>query len=343
METTYQNADKWSRDEIMLWLSEHKVLFVTNSVCEPGTTFLASIRTYAEYIPVHNFMVVYGIRDKRPFYGLSVFNELSLRALTDPVIQKFDYMVYLDDDCFVTDFPVLMTELVRFVEVGCWCMAGPQDGGMIAHRNHSQLLFNTYMSFWNLGLLRQKSSAESFMKTCAVITADPKHSYAVFEKLLHEDMTQTNLMESSAQQNIYRGRMWRENTFPKNEKTGEYETYAAGKVRNDPQNPVEPHQTPYTYKTDEQFNYEPYYLTEQAWLIETREPVMYLFHQDLYDRHEAVNADETGITSGVYDTDGRLYAVHTWFSRAYTKWPQTTLQTEHTHRINSVILKYGNL
>lgn len=343
METTYQNADKWTSDEIMLWLSEHKVLFMTNSICEPGTTFLASMKSYIPYIPVHNFMVVDGIRDRKPFYGVSVFNEMSFRALSEPIMQKFNYVVYVDDDLFITSFPTLMKELVRFVELDMYCMAGPQDGGMLSHRNHSHLLFNTYISFWNLRMLRQKSTVESYMKTSSLITADPRNSYAIFEKLLHEDMTQTNLMESQAQQNIQRGRLWRQNSFPKNEKTGEYETYAADKVRNDPQNPVEPHQNPYTYKVNETFNYEPYYLTEQTWLIETRAPIMYLFHQDLYDRNESVNADETGITSGVYDQDGNLYAVHTWFSRAYTKWPQSQLQKEHTHRINSVLLKYGEI
>ena len=342
MQGENKKIEDWTSEEIMLWLSKHRVLFVTNSVCEPGTTFLASMRTYLDYIPVHNFMLVYGIRDKKPFYGLSVFNELSFRALTEPVIQKYNYLIYLDDDCFITNFNILMKEIVRFVEKGIWCMAGPQDGGMISHRNHSHILFNTYISFWNLKMLREKSSQENFMKTCAIIAADPKHSYAIFQKMLREDMNHFNLLESTAQNNIHRGRLWRENSFPKNEETGEYETYAAGKVRNDPENPVEPHQTPYSYKTDEQFNYEPYYLTEQTWLLETRAPIMYLFHQDLYDRNEEVNADATGITSGVYDEDGNLYAVHTWFSRAYTKWPQMKLQMEHTQRINSVILKYGN-
>lgn len=343
METTYQDAFKWTSDEISLWLSEHKVLFVTNSLCEPGTTYLASMRTYLDYIPVHNFYIVPGMRNGQPYYGLSVFNELSMRALSEPIIEQFDYMVYIDDDCFITDFPTLMKELVRFVEVGIWCMAGPQDGGMIAHRNHSHILFNTYISFWNFKMLRQKSSREKFMKTISQISANPMQSYTVFKKMLQEDMTQVNLMESGAQNMIHRGRLFRENAFPKNEETGEYETFAAGKVRNDPSNPVEPHQTPYTYKENEQTNYEPYYLIEETWLIETRAPIMYLFHQDLYNRNIEDNADPTGVTSGVYDEDGYLYAVHTWFSRAYTKWPQHKLQMEHTRRINNVILKYGIL
>lgn len=343
METTYQNADKWTSDEISLWLSDNKVLFVTNSLCEPGTTFLASMKTYLEYIPVHNFYIVPGQRNGQPYYGLSVFNELSIRALCEPVIEKFDYIVYVDDDCFITSFPTLMKEIVRFVETDCFCMAGPQDGGMIAHRNHSHILFNTYLSFWNLRMLRQKTSREKFTQMCSKLASDPKHSYEMFIKMLHEDMTQTNLIESQAQNMINRGRLFRENTFPKNEETGEYETYAAGKVRNDPSNPVEPHQTPYTYKENEQTNYEPYYLIEQTWLLETRAPIMYLFHQDLFDRHDKENADPTGITSGVYDEDGNLFAVHTWYSRAYTKWPQQKLQLEHTRRINNIILKYGKL
>ena len=64
------------------WLSDRKVLFVTNSMLRPGGTFLASLLTYAEEIPIHNIAVIPGTKQlirssgevyELPRYGIDVF------------------------------------------------------------------------------------------------------------------------------------------------------------------------------------------------------------------------------------------------------------------------------
>jgi len=35
-------------------------------------------------------------------------------------------------------------------------MSGIPDGGILCHRNHSRLMVNTFLSFWNIKLLRDK-------------------------------------------------------------------------------------------------------------------------------------------------------------------------------------------
>jgi hypothetical protein len=69
--------------------------------------------------------------------------------------KNFDYVIYIDEDCFITDFYSLVNEFMNFTESGC-VLAGPQDGGVFCHRNHSRLMINTFLSFWNIKLLRDK-------------------------------------------------------------------------------------------------------------------------------------------------------------------------------------------
>ena len=64
-----------------------------------------------------------------------------------------------------------------------------------------------------------------------------------------------------------------------------------------------------------------------------------------------VNFDISGLTSAVYAripydpmfNEHKLIAVHTWFSRAYTKWPSTPLQLAHTKRINTIIKEFSKI
>ena len=80
--------ENYSDIEIKKWISDNKILFVTNSICQPGGTFLSSIRTYIDYIPVHNFIVIPGIRDNKPYYGLDVFLELTGLSLSERIYKK---------------------------------------------------------------------------------------------------------------------------------------------------------------------------------------------------------------------------------------------------------------
>ena len=329
------------------WLSDRKVLFVTNSMLRPGGTFLASLLTYAEEIPIHNIAVIPGTRQlvkmggevyELPRYGIDVFEELSRRCMQDIVWKQFDYAVYIDDDCFVTDFERLMKMLDDFMKSGQCCLAGPQDGGVFCHRNHSHLMINTFISFWNLKMLRQNTNKEAFRLRLQNLQEGDK-PYENFLKQINEDTK--NLMINSAQSNIQLMTEWRRQKFPLVD--GRHLCPYAKIVMDDPSNPVEPHQVPYSYKSSVQ-NFEPYYLIEQAWVLETNSPIEYFRACDLYgpeDNDE--ETDNSGLTSAVYDKQMNLVAVHTWFSRAYSKFPTDELMMKHTLRINKIISKYAKL
>ena len=78
-----------------------------------------------------------------------------------------------------------------------------------------------------------------------------------------------------------------------------------------------------------------------------------MFGTDLYDSDyikRNVTFDTSGLTSAIFSYkpdnefyDRKMIAVHTWFSRAYTKWPQTEEQLNHTKRINSIIKNFSRI
>ena len=135
--------------KIKTYLASNKVCFVTNSLAMPSTLLVSSLKTYIEYIPIQNFWLIPGIRDNKPFYGIDAFLLMLNYFLSN---KNFDYVIYIDEDCFITDFYSLVNEFMNFTESGC-VLAGPQDGGVFCHRNHSRLMINTFLSFWNIKLL----------------------------------------------------------------------------------------------------------------------------------------------------------------------------------------------
>lgn len=336
-----------TQDELKKWVSDNKVLFVTNSTLRPGGTFLASLKCYVDYIPMHNLAVIPGTKTtvmkegrqvELPRYGVDVFDEMTYRIMKDPVWRVFDYIVYIDDDCFVKDFEGLMDVLEEFIESGC-CLAGPQDGGVFSHRNHSQLMINTFLSFWNAKLMREKCSLDVYQNILKDIYSS-KEPYKTFLGALSNDLE--DLMCSKANEKISVLKDYRKRNFSIKKDDDGWTSYAEV-VTNDKDNPVEPHQTPYSYK-EEAGNFEPYYVVEQAWVLGTKAPIMYFNATDYYDA--TINDEETdnsGLTSAVYGKDMNLLAVHTWFSRFYSKVPQNQLMLKHTIRTNKVISQIGKI
>lgn len=333
--------ENYSDIEIKKWISDNKVLFVTNSICQPGGTFLSSIRTYIDYIPVHNFVVIPGTRDNKPYYGRDVFLELSGLALSDRIYKKFDYIVYIDEDAFICDFKALMEEFCSFMKNDSYCLAGPQDGGIFCHRNHAHYMINTFLSFWNLKLLRESTDARKFIDMLNLINADKRNTYKTFLNLLNKNSELSKTVYSLADDMVDRVKKYREENFPNGE-TSYSET-----VKNDPNNSIEPHQVPYSYKDfEEHNNFEPYYIIEQVYVLLTKKPIKYLFATDYYDADLSdEETDNSGLTSAIYSDDDshKLIAVHTWFARAYSRWPRVELQLNHTKRINKIIKRFGSI
>lgn len=327
---------------IKTYLSNNKVCFVTNSLCLPSSLLISSLKTYIEYIPIQNFWVINGIKNNEPFYGIQTFIEmLNYMLSTD----HFDYVIYLDDDCFINDMDALIEEFKRFKSSNC-CIAGAQDGGVFCHRNHSKRLINTFLSFWNISLLRSKNI--TFNNILDYITKNIKQNdfFNVFfnnlktnnEKLFNFIESQSNLMVSNIKE-------YREKTCS----LPNHETPYCKIVKNDPTNKIEQYQTPYTYDDNKAIsNFEPYYIVEQALIELSGTPIYYLFGTDLYHDNYVKNNEQfdlSGLTSSILTItdEHRLIAVHTWYSRAYTKWPTVKMQLDQTKRINTIIKKYSRI
>ena len=330
--------------KLKIWLSQNKVCFVTNSISMPSNLLLPSLKTYIDYIPIHNFYLIQGIKNNEPFYGLNAFIEMLAYMLSN---NNFDYVIYIDEDCFINDFEALIDEFKLFKSSNC-CMAGIQDGGVLCHRNHSKIMVNTFLSFWNISLMRNKKiTINTIIDYVKEKIKDDKVYKNFISTIKSTNNELYNFMCSRADKMILNIKDFREFLNPENPEP----TYCEI-VRNDPNNPIEPHQTPYSFDDEtEEKNFEPYYVLEQALIILTGNPIYYLFSTDLYNEKEIKNGetyDLSGLSSAVYNNienikEHKLIAVHTWYSRAYTKWPTMPIQLSQTKRINTIIKKFSKI
>lgn len=328
----------FSDEKIKQWISDNRVLFVTNSNLLPGTTFLASMKTYIDYIPLHNYYVISGMQEPKPFYGVNVFFDLMMLGLSKTTIQFFDYIIYIDEDSFVCDFRELMNIFYDFKKDDAYCMSGSQDGGVICHRNHSKLFVNTFLSFFNLKRLRASGiEPKTFVGMCNELGRTENNYEHFIGRLKEEKPSLYEKMNELADENIEKIKLYREEHFINGE------VPYCEVVKNDPDNPIEPNQIPYSWRDDEEKNnFEPYYIVEQSLVWFTELPIYYLNVTDLFDKEET-ECDNTGLTSVVFGSDNNKAVVHTWYSRMYSKWPQNKVMLKHTKRINTVIEKYGVL
>ena len=327
-----------------MWLANNKVCFVTNSNAMPSTLLLTSLKTYIDYIPIQNFWIIPGVRNNEPFYGLQAFVVMLEYMLTT---NRFDYVIYIDEDCFINDFQALIDEFKIFLKSDC-CLAGSQDGGVICHRNHSKLLINTFLSFWNIKLIKEKKVLITDIINY-INTNIKDHADNMFEEFLinlqDENKKLYNLMYETADINIKNVKEFRMKYFINGE-VPYCET-----VKNDVTNLVEQHQEPYTFDDNKALtNFEPYYVLEEALIMLTKTPIYYLFTTDYYDPDDKNNplSHYNGLTSAVYyrkpmKGEYKLICVHTWYSRAYTKWPTMQVQLDQTKRINTIIKKYSRI
>ena len=330
--------------KLKIWLSQNKVCFVTNSISMPSNLLLPSLKTYIDYIPIHNFYLIQGIKNNEPFYGLNAFIEMLAYMLSN---NNFDYVIYIDEDCFINDFEALIDEFKLFKSSNC-CMAGIQDGGVLCHRNHSKIMVNTFLSFWNISLMRNKKiTINTIIDYVKEKIKDDKVYKNFISTIKSTNNELYNFMCSRADKMILNIKDFRDFLNPENPEPPYCEI-----VRNDPNNPIEPHQTPYSFDDEtEEKNFEPYYVLEQALIILTGNPIYYLFSTDLYNEKEIKNGetyDLSGLSSAVYNNienikKHKLIAVHTWYSRAYTKWPTMPIQLSQTKRINTIIKKFSKI
>lgn len=327
-------------EPIKQWLKDNKVCVVTNSVITlPGSLFLHSLKKYIDYIPENNFIVIPGINDNgKPKYGLSAFVEMVNILASQQYENIFDYAIYIDEDCFIYRFDLLLEEFKKFKE-GNYCLAGLPDGGMICHRNQSRLLVNAFLSFWNIKAIRENH--ETYANWFNVLSYANKPYKAFMEKLIKVndgdfyksiDNASKNILKKCADYRI---------------KNFKHDPPHATVVRNDPSNQYEPYQIPYSYKGNLEYNMEPYYLIEEAIIMSTQLPIYYLFGTDLYKNEDELFVDEngkriasmdnSGITTVMIGKNNKSYAYHTWFARYYKPFVQNKIVEEHIKRIKSII------
>lgn len=343
--------ENYTDSDLKVWLTKNKVLFVTNSICLPGSVFLSSMRTYIDKIPVHNFYIIPGLVDDKPYYGVQAFFTMLANCYRNQhPVSHFDYIIYIDEDCFITDFKAMIEEFYLFMKDDRYCLAGPQDGGVLCHRNHRHNLINTFISFWNVKLLKESCTLKEFNAMCNRF-AYMENGYA--EWIDYMDKSQ-ELKSVLAEMNKSADTMLDISESFRRAKFGDKkESPYADVVRNDESNEVEQHQIPYSYEDlfgrKHKGNFEPYYLIEEALIALTKKPVMYMFSADYYSPDKSnEETDNSGLTSEVMylakkgeKTEFRSFALHTWFARAYSKWPYMTVQRVHTNRINKIIFEAG--
>jgi hypothetical protein len=258
---------------------------------------------------------------------------------------NFDYVIYIDDDCFINDFEALIDEFKRFKSSNC-CIGGPQDGGVLCHRNHSKRLINTFLSFWNISLIKDKKvTITTLINYIKDNIQNEKYFKIFFDNLKIKNKKLYDFIESQSNLMISNIKDYRYNTVS----LPNHETPYCETVRNDPNNTIEPHQVPYTFDDDKALgNFEPYYIIEEALIELTGKPIYYMFATDLYhDDYVKMNEkfDLSGLTSSILSLtdEHKLIAVHTWYSRAYTKWPTMQIQLDQTKRINTIIKKFSRI
>lgn len=76
-------------------------------------------------------------------------------VITHPIEFNFDWMIYIDEDCFITDINALLSLLKNQVENNIDC-SGMPDGGVISHRFHNPIAINPFFMILNLTSIREK-------------------------------------------------------------------------------------------------------------------------------------------------------------------------------------------
>ena len=321
--------------DISKWLEENKVCIVTNSkTMFPGSLFLRSLRTYINCIPDNNFMVIPGVDDMgKPKYGLHAFIEMINIFYSNKYKDVFDYAIYIDEDCFIKRFDLLIREFIKFKE-GNYCLAGVPDGGMICHRNQSRILINSFLSFWNIKALIE--NYELYGRWFHDLSYATKPYKAFIEKLTKENNGELyKVIDDNSKNMLSRCSLYRIENF-------KHDPPHAKVVRNDPSNAYEPNQIPYSFKGCPDGNMEPYYLIEEAIVLATKMPIYYLFGTDLYVNDEKTEKDNSGITTVVLDENNKHIAYHTWYARYYEPFLKSEEYKKHVERINSVIPKLND-
>lgn len=100
------------------------------------------------------------ISGKNNFYGLNFLNDIIINKM----YSNIDIMVYIDEDCFITDIKELNNIIEFFIENDLDCIGMP-DGGVVSIRSHNPLSINQFFCILNLKKIRKKYDIDNINKT----------------------------------------------------------------------------------------------------------------------------------------------------------------------------------
>ena len=92
-----------------------------------------------------------GINGSNGFYGFSFFNYM----MTDEQFADCDWIIYVDEDCFITNKNAMLDLLNYQIENNIHC-SGVPDGGVISHRFHNPISIIAFFMIINVGEMRKK-------------------------------------------------------------------------------------------------------------------------------------------------------------------------------------------
>ena len=316
------------------WFSQRNVCFASNtSNWSARSLFRKSYGLYEPLIDKEHFNFV-AVNGSNQIYGyeafISLIDELLYKKST--IKRKCDYLVYMDEDCFIADLFAMKAAVEDFI-LKDRAFAGCPDGGVLCHRNHNGYCINTFFTIFNIKQLREMfpKTREEFRRV--VNEEISKCTWKSFKEQVSDEMWRT--IENEKKVNEF---------FVKTRRDSVEEPKYCEIVRNDISNPIEPNQIPYSSKEDD---FEPYYRLF-LWIMLHGGKPYYFVGSDIWKDKEGKEVDNLGgICSGLYfnEVDEWPFCYHTWFARAYD--PNGTINhpivKRHTRRINQIFDYVNNL
>lgn len=115
------------------------------------------LRTKPFYSSLYESIVVSG---ENGLYSLSFL----LRMINDEKYADIDYMVYIDEDCIITN-PTALSELIQYaIENRIDCVGMP-DGGVVSIRSHNPISINQFFCIVNLRKIRENYDHDQILST----------------------------------------------------------------------------------------------------------------------------------------------------------------------------------
>lgn len=312
-------------EEIKKYFSDNGVWFATNSIrTDEGSLFEKSYNLYNSLIDENkdNFMLVNGTNCN---YGYFCFLDLIYKCMFDFNHKDVRHIIYIDEDCFISDIEVLY-ELVKDFISSEKAFAGVPDGGVVCHRNHNHIAINTFFTLFNIDIIKKLINCQNInlfqseiypqIESCSFEKFSSRLSYNKLSLLINDSKV------CAAYSEILKVSL------------DIKEIKYCDTVRNDVDNPIEHNQIPYSYKLD---NFEPYYKLFFYLMSLGAEPY-YIPGTDIWKVNNEEVDNMGGICSALY-FNMKPFCYHTWFARAYSSEPEKSndpLIVKHTNRINQI-------